>query len=300
MAGHRERQRFGVTAALTTLTAVVTALAGIGIVVGAGNDAQTVVVSGASSPMPAVPAAAPPPPTTIAPAPPLTTTTTTTVVSTAPTTTTVAPPAGNPSAFVFEETNRDGTPVRWNPCQPIHYVVNLSEAPATAAGDIAGALARLSEATGLTFVSDGSTFEVPRKDRPSEVPALYGQRWAPLLIGWALPGESDELPGGRVVGEGGATSIGPAGGDQAFVTGEIVIDAHTTAGLAPGFGAGPTMGQLLLHELGHVIGLGHSTDPTQVMYPTLLPLPSAAFGAGDLAGLARLGHAAGCETTLPA
>lgn len=45
---------------------------------------------------------------------------------------------------------------------------------------------------------------------------------------------------------------------------------------------------MLLHELGHLVGLGHVSDPYQVMYDTnVWPLPR--YRAGDLRGLEQLG-----------
>jgi predicted Zn-dependent protease len=56
------------------------------------------------------------------------------------------------------------------------------------------------------------------------------------------------------------------------------------------------MGALLLHELGHVVGLGHTPDSAQIMYPDLRPMSSAQYQPGDLGGLARLGATQGCLT----
>ena len=48
---------------------------------------------------------------------------------------------------------------------------------------------------------------------------------------------------------------------------------------------------VLLHELGHLVGLGHVTDPYQVMYDTnSYPLPR--YHAGDRAGSSSSGRAA--------
>jgi predicted Zn-dependent protease len=50
---------------------------------------------------------------------------------------------------------------------------------------------------------------------------------------------------------------------------------------------------VLMHELGHVIGLDHVSDQSQIMYQTVTTKQSV-FGAGDLAGLQLLGRPAGC------
>jgi hypothetical protein len=213
-----------------------------------------------------------------------------------------APPAGtlavaaavSTGGYAFEVRNADGSPARWDPCTPVHYVVNLTAAPPTAAADIAGAITRVEAATGMTFVADGSTTEVPARSRANEDPARYGHRWAPLLIAWVHNGASDYLGGTGVLGEGGASWVAPAGGRDVFVTGQIAINADATTTLGQGFGGGTTIGLLLLHELGHVMGLAHVGDEAEVMFPRLMPRAAASYAAGDLAGL-RLLTNGGCN-----
>ena len=53
-----------------------------------------------------------------------------------------------------------------------------------------------------------------------------------------------------------------------------------------GGGRQSTRGSLLLHELGHAIGLNHVTDKRQVMYPVILP-QAAQYASGDLRGSRR-------------
>jgi hypothetical protein len=207
----------------------------------------------------------------------------------------VSPAAPATSAsYTFMKTNSDGSPVRWDPCQPIHYVANFADAPATAASDLAGAISRLAAATGLAFVYDGMTTEVPSSSRAAFQPGRYGNRWAPLLVAWSTPAASDLLPGGAVVGEGGSTWAQVGSDQPVYVTGLVDVDANATHNVASGFGSGVTMGELLLHELGHVVGLGHTTDTGQIMYPDLQARGSTAYGAGDLTGMSRLGSSAGC------
>jgi hypothetical protein len=203
---------------------------------------------------------------------------------------------GGSSSYSFLASNPDGSPVRWNPCQPIHYVTNLAMAPPSAAGDLAGALARVAAATGISFVNDGSTTEVPTVGRASQQ-ARYGGGWAPVLIAWSTPGQSNLLPGGGVLGEGGATWTSAPGAPGVYVTGVVDIDTQASAILSPGFGGGLTTGDMLLHEIGHVLGLGHTADRAQVMYPDILTRSTAAYGPGDLSGFARLGTSSGCIGT---
>lgn len=47
----------------------------------------------------------------------------------------------------------------------------------------------------------------------------------------------------------------------------------------------------MLHELGHLVGLDHVNDPTQLMYPETSG-EMTDFAAGDLTGLAELGRGA--------
>jgi len=207
-----------------------------------------------------------------------------------------AAPAG--PGYSFMRTNPGGTPTRWNPCQAIHYRTNLDEAPPGAADEVAAAIRQIEAATGLVFVDDGSTTVIPS--------TTYGQQAtgtpAPVVIAWATPDQTDGLsapvllPGGLSgeLGRGGPViRIDPLTGHGIAVSGSVVIDATAAARLPSGFGPG-ALGVVLMHELGHVVGLGQTPDPDDVMDPVLQPTKDGAWGPGDLAGLARLGSASGC------
>ncbi|MEO6204125.1 MAG: matrixin family metalloprotease [Mycobacteriales bacterium] len=187
----------------------------------------------------------------------------------------------------------EGRAARWNPCAPIHYVLQTRWAPATGRADLAAALAQLSAASGLTFTDDGDTDEVPLRSRSAYQPDRYGERWAPLLLGW-VPGAETDLGLGKGV-QGVTVAVAISGKDGgAIVTGQVALDAdHRLPG---GFGPGATEGEVLLHELAHAVGLGHVMDPTQVMFPQTTNSESQ-YGAGDRAGLQALGRKAGCLST---
>jgi len=219
-------------------------------------------------------------------------------------------------------TNDDGTIVRWNPCVPIHYAVDTSAAadPAGALADVRAAVAKVASASGLRFVYDGPTTLVPTKawldaggaasssPGPAGAGPSSGAGAAPgaasrsaLVIAWARPGagpgESD-LFGADADGEGGWWEAGTSTDgvrwtwqiERAFV----VIDAAAAPLYTAGFGDGESRGALLMHELGHAVGLGHTDDRDDVMFPVVSAASRASWGSGDLAGLARVGASAGC------
>lgn len=187
--------------------------------------------------------------------------------------------------------DEQGRPGRWDPCRPIPYVVQAGWIPDAGRQDLAEALRRITAASGLQFVDEGDTDEMPSSDRDPYQPERYGERWAPLLVGWVPQDATDLGLGDGIQGVSLAVAV-PGRDAPSLVSGQVVLDASHR--LASGFGPGTTDGEVLLHELAHAIGLGHVLDPTQVMYPATTNSESQ-FGAGDRAGLSALGVAAGCH-----
>lgn len=197
-----------------------------------------------------------------------------------------APVSADPSDFSFMAENASGSPARWNPCEPVRYLVNAERGGAGALQDVHEAFRRISAATGIEFVYAGATSEVPTSSWGRSVPA------PPVLVAWASPGETDIL-GEGVAGTGGGDLVRTGAGKR-YVTGSAVLNAEMTGTYAPGFATGQSRGVLLMHELAHVVGLGHSEGAGTVMFGSVGYGTPTQFAAGDLAGLARLGASAGC------
>ena len=190
-----------------------------------------------------------------------------------------------------------GKIIRWDPCKTINYRVNLDRAPKGALTEVKEAVARVETVTGINFAYQGSTDRLPQSTWTNHV-----DRSKRLVIfAWAWSGSGDGhstlLPSGAA-GEGGwaAQSWTSDGVTHRLriVAGFAIFNPSTYRNLERGFGSGETRGQLVLHELGHAMGLNHTTTRSQIMYPQIESRSRTAYGDGDRTGLHKLGRAAGC------
>lgn len=214
------------------------------------------------------------------------------------------PAGGGPHTFTV--TQADGvTPVGYDPCRPIRFKVRAG-GPEAGTQMIREAVGQVAAATGLRFVDEGLTDEAPSDDRAPYQPERYGDRWAPVLIAWSDPSESPKLgvpeedAGVDVAGYAGSTSVGLTTSDPAgattetglvFVTGSVVLDGPDLSKMLEAPDGYARARAVVVHELAHLVGLGHVDDRSQLMYPRSDNAVTG-FGAGDLQGLARLGSLA--------
>jgi len=187
-------------------------------------------------------------------------------------------------------------PVRWNPCQPIEYQVELDVRPPGADAAIASAVAATSRATGISFHSDGtSTAGAHALFDHLFLADAIDTAYRPVLI-TVVSGDTFDTfePSKRAV-----AFAHPEEGhgllDHQYVAGVVVVDGSIHY---------PTEGRWSLalvvqHELGHLMGLAHVQAPDELMFsfeeaPHTIPQPISGWGPGDLAGLERLGADQGC------
>jgi len=186
-----------------------------------------------------------------------------------------------------------GAPLRWDACAPIRLVLSEQEAPEYASGDLSAALAILRDASGLDLQLVGTTAERPRVERPLVEQDATGWHWRPVLVAWAQPGEGG-IPL-TALDRGVALPVSVRDGErQAYVTGQVVLNAARTDLIAGFADRRDSIGATLIHELAHLLGLAHVEDVSQLMStdPGRGPV---VLGAGDRAGLRAVGADAGCN-----
>lgn len=191
--------------------------------------------------------------------------------------------------FTFAST-LEGKPIRWNPCEPIHWQFRPNGAPTGGFTVVKQSVAAIAAATGTTWVYDGYVSTAPSTAwLPKSTSTIK-----PLLIGWTDGGTSDLLRG-QPRGVLGVTRTAWFG---------RTVDGHSVAAIKAAVVAldrtdtlpltgGVSWRTVLLHELGHAMGLDHAGSTAELMYP-VLQRNLTGLQAGDKAGLARLGRAAGC------
>ncbi|MFP4235844.1 MAG: S-layer homology domain-containing protein [Nitriliruptoraceae bacterium] len=167
-------------------------------------------------------------------------------------------------------------PSRWNPCLPVEVAVDLTGAPDGAADATRTAIDRLRDATGLHLIYRERTGHQPDHvwesmdwlplHRPGRIQVSWPRQWS-------MPGS--------IAGMGGHLD------HQGWIIAGMVVlkpDLHLSQ---------DDLTVLLMHELGHAIGLGHPDDQDNLMASGRYDL-GPHLRPGDLAGFARVGRGMGC------
>jgi hypothetical protein len=180
------------------------------------------------------------------------------------------------------------SPVAFDPCRAIHYVVRTHPAVGTDGLDLVReAVAEVSAATGLVFAYDGTTDEAPAESRPASLPSRYASRYAPVLIAFSDPDESPRLAG-DTAGFGGPVAVRDATGRLVYVSGNVVLDSPALSRHLGFLRRSAHARAIVMHELGHVVGATHPEDGSQLMAAE--NTGQTDWGDGDRYALALLGR----------
>lgn len=183
-----------------------------------------------------------------------------------------------------------GKPVRWDPCRTIYWQFRTTGAPTGARTVVRSVVGRVALLTGTRWVEKPATTATPTSAWLPK--SSSGVR--PVLIGWTDAAHSDLLRNrpSSVLGVTRTAYFGATiNGVQKAATKAAVVALDRTDRL-------PLTGvvswrSVLLHELGHGMGLDHVGTTSQLMYP-VLGHSLRDFQSGDRTGLYKLGRSAGC------
>jgi hypothetical protein len=206
-----------------------------------------------------------------------------------------APGAGY--AFLDTRTESGRTvPVRWNPCEPIQYQVNMDGAPPDGLDEVQRATSRVRDATGIDFTFDGTTRRTLRETAHDH---FYSDgvtgTYDPVLIAWVphramvrFTNEQDVLAFAH-------PELGESTRSDQWVSGWVVVDSGGRFEDSGRY----SLELVLMHELGHIVGLAHVKDPGELMFsdqgaPDTRPYQMDDWGSGDLEGLEKVGVDQGC------
>lgn len=167
----------------------------------------------------------------------------------------------------------DGVPVTWDACQPITWTLDGGRASDATSSTVRRAVDEMEGLSGFDF-------------EPADSADAAGGAPPMVRIEIVAPEDSDLLP----PEDWGRTDVRHVGRRATFALVALSIDGEGI--LDDGFGPS-SWGGLTLHELGHVLGLGHVDDPSSLMHPALDVRPGRPSEV-DLAGLSDLRDRSSC------
>jgi hypothetical protein len=185
-------------------------------------------------------------------------------------------------AYEFLNTVGD-QPVTYSSCGTIQVAVYPAGGPPDAEALVREAVAQMRSVTGLNIVVTG----VYGGHAPNwNFKAAASRLDDPISVSWQDGDAIAELTD-DIAGLGGSAVFFLRNGRERLGAGTIALSRDYYATLARRGNHAEALA-VLLHEFGHVFGLGHVHSSDELMYDH--NVGRTTFGAGDLAGLRRLGQ----------
>lgn len=208
---------------------------------------------------------------------------------------------GEATGYEFLYTDTSGEPTGlFSPCEPVQYQVDTTYEPEGARLYLDMAIMDLENATGLVFqfagnisidvLADPSQLD---EDGPVKIVFLPNPQFNELraLQGDSNPDEPLAFAGPSVLSLNIDREQFIATGGRAVFDSSWIIEELSYSSDGVDLRATTTY-MTFVHELAHVLGLGHVNDETELMHPVQSQANESGLGPGDLAGLARAGQGA--------
>ncbi len=195
----------------------------------------------------------------------------------------VRTPGADPAPGYAFSMTMDGGPVAYTSCRPVQVAVYPAGGPSGAFELASAAVSRAASASGLQLVVMGPYGGAAPNWNFEAAPVEADD---PISISWQDGDAIAELTD-HVAGLGGSRYLDYPGGRRRLIAGTIALSRDYYRYLDE-VGDRDQQLAVLLHELGHVLGLDHVDNPDELMNDDNLGL--TAYGPGDLAGLRRLGN----------
>lgn len=161
----------------------------------------------------------------------------------------------------------------WNSCSTLTWKVRRPHVSRRTIAQVRTALRQLNAATGMNFIYGGHATRAELA-HPAD---------GTVIIGFSSSLSKKNYGGLTLLKK---VPIGDTGA-QRIMSARVTINRSLLSGkMAPYFMP------VLLHELGHVVGLTHVDDSTDIMYPVIFK--GASYEGGTLAKLSAVGAAATC------
>lgn len=190
------------------------------------------------------------------------------------------PPRGvGTFSFSAEQATTD-EPVAYDPCRTISWAIHDELAPPGTDRIVEEAVDEIARATGLVFVRENAAGNADYHS------ATAKDGRSPVIIDWSTPEEVRGLIG-RTSGVGGSAFLTDTSGERVYVTGAVALDTPFLRRILATPEGESLARAIILHELGHVVGLDHVKDKNELMFGE--GITRRDLGPGDLEGLARLG-----------